>query len=49
MSKYIMVFDHGTTSIRACVMNRDGVIMARSQQPFAQQLAGNIIGFAATV
>lgn len=34
--KYILVFDHGTTSIRACLMNRDGHIIARSQKPFEQ-------------
>jgi glycerol kinase len=33
---YILVFDHGTTSIRACLMNRDGVIVARNQEQFEQ-------------
>jgi glycerol kinase len=34
--KYILVFDHGTTSIRACLMDRNGQITARSQQQFPQ-------------
>jgi glycerol kinase len=34
--KYILVFDHGTTSIRACLMDRRGEIVARSQQSFPQ-------------
>lgn len=34
--KYILVFDHGTTSIRACLMDRSGEIVARSQQSFPQ-------------
>ena len=33
---YILVFDHGTTSIRACLMNKQGEIIARAQQPFDQ-------------
>lgn len=33
---YLLVFDHGTTSIRACLMNRDGAIVARNQEQFEQ-------------
>lgn len=33
---YILVFDHGTTSIRACLMDRDGAIVARNQEQFEQ-------------
>jgi glycerol kinase len=33
---YLLVFDHGTTSIRACLMDRDGVIVARNQEQFEQ-------------
>jgi len=36
MRPYILVFDHGTTSIRACLMNHDGVIVARNQEQFEQ-------------
>lgn len=35
-NQYILVFDHGTTSIRACLMNRQGLIMGRSQREFEQ-------------
>lgn len=35
-AKYILVFDHGTTSIRACLINRQGEIIARSQEQFEQ-------------
>jgi len=35
-SQYILVFDHGTTSIRACLMDRQGQIVARSQEQFEQ-------------
>jgi glycerol kinase len=35
-NRYLLVFDHGTTSIRACLMDREGQIVARSQQPFEQ-------------
>ncbi|MEB3285891.1 MAG: glycerol kinase GlpK [Vampirovibrionales bacterium] len=34
--QYILVFDHGTTSIRACVMNHDGKIVAIGQSNFEQ-------------
>jgi glycerol kinase len=34
--QYILVFDHGTTSIRACLMDRRGQIVARAQEPFEQ-------------
>lgn len=34
--QHILVFDHGTTSIRACLMNREGVIIARNQEQFEQ-------------
>lgn len=34
--KHILVFDHGTTSIRACLMDKQGTIVARSQQQFEQ-------------
>ena len=34
--KAIFVFDHGTTSIRACVMNEQGDIFARNQKSFEQ-------------
>lgn len=34
--QYILVFDHGTTSIRACVMDRQGQIVARAQEQFEQ-------------
>ncbi len=33
---HILVFDHGTTSIRACLMNHDGEIVASHQQGFEQ-------------
>ncbi len=33
---YVLVFDHGTTSIRACVLDRSGAIIARSQEQFEQ-------------
>lgn len=33
---HILVFDHGTTSIRACVMDRSGAIVARGQEQFEQ-------------
>ncbi len=33
---HILVFDHGTTSIRACLMNHDGQIVASGQQGFKQ-------------
>lgn len=33
---FILVFDHGTTSIRACLMDHSGQIVARSQQAFPQ-------------
>ena len=33
---YILVYDHGTTSIRACLMNQDGHIIARGQEQFEQ-------------
>lgn len=33
---HLLVFDHGTTSIRACVMDHAGVIIARSQEAFEQ-------------
>jgi glycerol kinase len=37
MSKqYILVFDHGTTSVRACLMDKSGRIVGRSQQGFEQ-------------
>jgi glycerol kinase len=35
-SSYILVFDHGTTSIRACLMDREGQIVARAQEQFEQ-------------
>lgn len=34
--KYILVFDHGTTSIRACLMNKTGDIVAIGQSQFEQ-------------
>lgn len=34
--EFILVFDHGTTSIRACLMDRRGQIVARDQQQFEQ-------------
>lgn len=34
--KFILVFDHGTTSIRACLTNKQGEIIARAQQNFEQ-------------
>ncbi len=34
--RYLLVFDHGTTSIRACLMDREGVIVARNQEQFEQ-------------
>lgn len=34
--QYILVFDHGTTSIRACLMDRRGQIVARAQEQFEQ-------------
>lgn len=33
---HLLVFDHGTTSIRACIMDHGGRIIARSQEPFEQ-------------
>lgn len=33
---HILVFDHGTTSIRACVLDRAGTIVARAQESFEQ-------------
>lgn len=33
---HLLVFDHGTTSIRACIMDRTGSIIARAQAPFEQ-------------
>lgn len=36
MRDYLLVFDHGTTSIRACVMDRVGQIVARAQRQFPQ-------------
>lgn len=33
---HVLVFDHGTTSIRACIMDVSGTIVARSQQNFEQ-------------
>ncbi len=33
---HVLVFDHGTTSIRACIMDANGIIVARSQQNFEQ-------------
>ncbi len=34
--QYILVFDHGTTSIRACLMDKAGQIVATAQEPFEQ-------------
>ncbi len=33
---YILVFDHGTTSIRACIMDQAGHIVGRAQEAFGQ-------------
>ncbi|WP_373533167.1 glycerol kinase GlpK [Vampirovibrio sp.] len=33
---HLLVFDHGTTSIRACIMDGSGAIIARAQQGFEQ-------------
>lgn len=33
---YVLVFDHGTTSIRACVMDKNGQIVGRNQSNFEQ-------------
>jgi glycerol kinase len=34
--QYILVFDHGTTSIRACLMDQGGQIVTTAQEPFEQ-------------
>jgi glycerol kinase len=33
-ARYILVFDHGTTSVRTCLMDVSGRIVARSQETF---------------
>ncbi len=33
---HVLVFDHGTTSIRACIMDASGAIIARHQRNFEQ-------------
>lgn len=36
VKSHVLVFDHGTTSVRACLLNRQGRIEARSQVTFEQ-------------
>lgn len=33
---YLLIFDHGTTGLKACLMNRQGKIVARGYQPIEQ-------------
>lgn len=39
MKKYILAFDQGTTSSRAIVFDKDGMIVGTSQKEFTQFLS----------
>lgn len=41
MSEYILAIDQGTTSSRAMVFSRDGSVIAKAQQEFAQHYPAN--------